>query len=290
MANTSVNQGTQDNTKKAAVQLFSGSEIVFGVIKTHKASLGAKITDNYVENNFAIHDHIAFSPTIVTLSGFVGDLMLKSDEAVQQAQDELAQVKLRQAQSANMLKLSNYLDPTSIASQKLSAITLMYPPLNNLMQRAVQIYDQVSSFGGNAVDRLFDKYYNQNNATIVNRQANPDKPQIEKAYEQVESTFYSRLPNTVLTPWATYKNMYIQAIEVTQDELNHIIDLSVTFKQLKVASVEYGKVDENIRASYNADAAAQADNMGKARTMNSLAYEQGGPFWTNTSPYTNYGQ
>lgn len=271
MTETSLNQGVQTSTEKAAVELFSGSEIIFSIIKSHKATLGAKITDNYIENNTALQDHIAFSPILVTLSGFVGNVVLKSDAAIQQVQDELEQVKTRQLLSNNFFNYENYFDTTSGVSVKLGMITTLFPPMNNNMQRIVYNMANVYDAGRNAIDGLWSRRNNKNSAIITNKQTNPQKTAIQEAYEQISATFYSRLPNTVLTPWATYNNMYIQSVEVTQDELNHIIDLSITFKQLKFANVEYGKVNEQVRASYNEAAAADLENNGKSD--NSIMYD-----------------
>lgn len=272
---TNINAGVEEKTAEAAVELFNGNELVFGIINTHSATLSAQITDNFVENNFAIHDHIAFSPITVTLSGLVGNLILKSEAATQQAQDELEQAKNRQRLSGNFFAPTNYTDAliytdsSALFATKLGAIEEIFPPMSNVTRMATGSI-QYAYEAASAV--LSSKWANQNDAVLNNtpitKSGEPDE--LQKAYEQIKNTFYGRQPSKVYTPWAVYENMYIQTVEISQDEHNHIIDLSVTFKQIKWAQVESGKVNEEVRASYNAAAAADVENGGKGRLQSTF--------------------
>ena len=111
---------------------------------------------------------------------------------------------------------------------------------------------------------------------------NIENQKLKYAYNALQFTFYNRKACVIHTPWKTFQDMYIQSIEITQDDVNHIMDVSVTFKQLKFASVQYGKVNEQVRASYNAAAAADLENDGKAQT-NSILYER----YTPGAEYVN---
>ena len=268
---TNINAGAQQNIANAAVELFHGAELVFSIIKSHSASLNAQITDNYVESNFAIQDHIAFAPIIVTLSGLIGENVLTSEAAIQQAQDELEQAKERQRLSGNFFYLPNYLSEgfsSSMVATKLGVIDGIIPSMSNYTQMAVNainyVYDAANSF-------LTDKWANENNAILDNERIKSGEPTaLQKAYEQIKNTFYGRKPSKVYTPWATYEDMYIQSVEITQDELNNIVDLTVTFKQLKFSKVEYGEVNEQVRSTYNAASAADEQNGGKGRYASQL--------------------
>lgn len=265
---TNINTGALQNVAEAAVELFNGAEVIFSVVNNHSASLNAQITDNYVESNFAIQDHIAFSPITVTLSGIVGENVLTSEAAIQQAQDELEQAKNRQRLSGNFFYLPNYLNEgfsSSMVTTKLGTIDALFPSVGNYTQMAVNaieyVYDAANSF-------LTNKWANANNAILDNARVKSGEPTaLQKAYEQIKNTFYGRKPSKVYTPWATYEDMYIQSIEVSQDELNNIIDLTVTFKQLKFSKVEYSEVNEQVRASYCAASTAEEQNGGKNRSM-----------------------
>ena len=261
---TNINKGVQENTEKAAVELFNGSEMLFGIIRTHKATLGAQITDNFVENNFAIHDHIAFQPITVTLTGLIGDVMLTSEAATQQAQDELEQAKYRQRISGNFFKMPNYIDNSSMVVTKLGTIGALAPQMSNITQMAVNSI----SYAYSAARAVLTRKWNNKNQAVMNNTPvnNNQQTRIQQAYEQLKNTFYSRQPNKVYTPWADYENMYIQNIEVSQDEQNYIIDVSVTLKQLRFSEVQYTQVNEQVRDAYNAAAAEDLENNGKSNT------------------------
>lgn len=266
-----INKGVQENTEKATIELFNGNALVFGIIKSHKATLNAQITDNFVEDNFAIHDHIAISPIVVTLSGLVGDAILTSEVANQQAQNELELAKQRQRLSGDFFKLPNYIDTSSMVVTKLGSLSMLMPQMSNITQMAVNM---ISYAYQSAQNTIINKWNNRNQAVLNNTPINNNQQtKIQQAYEQLKNTFYSREPNTVYTPWTTYENMYIQSIEITQDEMNYVVDLSVTLKQLKFSSVQYGEVNQQVRDAYNSTVTADEENGGKAR-MNSIRYDR----------------
>lgn len=277
---TNINKGVEETSEKAAVELFSGAEIVFSIIKTHKASLNAQITDNFVENNFAIHDHIAFQPIVVTLSGLVGDAILTSKEAIQQAQDELEQAKQRQSITGQFRRWENYTDGSSLVMTKLGTFEMFIPQMSNITQMAIRSVSSAYTAINNSMtnkwnNAIINRWNNQNRAVLNNTPVQSSEPSnIQKAYEEIKNTFYARQPNKVLTPWTTYENMYIQGIEISQDEMNCIVDLSVTLKQLRFSTVEYTEVNEQVRSIYNADAKAELENNGKSQ--NTIWYDRYG--------------
>ena len=119
-------------------------------------------------------------------------------------------------------------------------------------------------YGINNINRYL-QMTNKNDATVYLNTPNITyKTRIEQIYDEFKNTFYNRGQCSVYTPWGTYNDMYIQSLDVSQDEQKNIIDISVTYKQLSFANVEYGKVDETIRAMYNEQARAEQENCGKA--------------------------
>lgn len=269
---TNINKGVQEHTEKAAVELFNGGELLFGIVKSHKAALNAQITDNFVESNFAIQDHIAFQPIVVTLSGLVGDCILTSKEATQQAQDELAQAKERQRFTGKFSRWENYTDNSSMVVTKLGTFGALMPQISNVTQMAVNTIALAYTAANNT---LVNKWSNKNQAVLNNTPVNNNqKTKIQEAYEELRNAFFARQPNKVYTPWAVYENMYIQGIEISQDEMNFIVDISVTLKQLRFSKVEYTEVNEQVRSMYNADATAELENNGKSQ--NTIWYDRYG--------------
>lgn len=280
----------KDSLLEGAIQSTTGvelpdAELMFSIIKTHRTSLNAQITDNYIENNTALQDHIAFSPIIVTLSGLVGENVLTSATAELQAQEQLLTARSYQ----NRILWGNsgdwwegLTDPSSPLGNKLNTLGVLTPSSSNITQLAKNAVSQVYTSARRYIG-AFAGFFNRNTASLpISNRGNIENQKLQYAYDVLQSTFYNRKACIIHTPWKSFQDMYIQSIEITQDDVNHIMDVSVTFKQLKFASVQYGKVNEQVRASYNAAAAADLENNGKAQT-NSIAYDR----YTPNAEYIN---
>lgn len=280
----------KDSLLEGAIQSTTGvelpnAELIFSIIKTHRTSLNAQITDNYIENNTALQDHIAFSPIVVTLSGLVGENVLTSATAELQAQEQLLTARSYQ----NRILWGDggdwwegLTDPSSPLGNKLNTLSILTPSSSNITQLAKNAVSQVYTSARRYVG-AFAGFFNRNTASLpMSNRGNIENQKLQYAYDVLQSTFYNRKACVIHTPWKSFQDMYIQSIEITQDDVNHIMDVSVTFKQLKFANVQYGKVNEQVRASYNAAAAADLENNGKAQT-NSILYEK----YTPGAEYVN---
>ena len=49
--------------------------LYFDIIQEHSINLQSQITDNWLENNSPVNDHIANSPLIISLKGISGELI-----------------------------------------------------------------------------------------------------------------------------------------------------------------------------------------------------------------------
>lgn len=280
----------KDSLYELAIQKTVGlelpnAELVFSIIKTHRTSLNAQITDNYIENNTALQDHIAFSPIVVTLSGLVGENVLTSAAAELQTQEQLLTARAFQNQilwGDRGEWWEGLTNPSSPLGNKLNTLSILIPASSNITQLAKNAVSQVYTSARRYIG-AFAGFFNQNTASLPkSNRGNIENQKLKYAYNALQFTFYNRKACVIHTPWKTFQDMYIQSIEITQDDVNHIMDVSVTFKQLKFASVQYGKVNEQVRASYNAAATADLENDGKAQT-NSILYER----YTPGAEYVN---
>lgn len=262
----------KDSLLEGAIQTTTGvelpnAELVFSIIKTHRTSLNAQITDNYIENNTALQDHIAFSPITVTLSGLVSESVLTSSAAELQTQEQLLTARAFQNQilwGDRGEWWEGITNPSSPLGNKLSTLSILTPASSNITQLAKNAVSQVYTSARRYIG-AFAGFFNRNTASLpISNRGNIENQKLQYAYDVLQSTFYNRKACIIHTPWKSFQDMYIQSIEITQDDVNHIMDVSVTFKQLKFASVQYGKVNEQVRASYNAAAAADLENNGKA--------------------------
>ena len=280
----------KDSLLEGAVKITTGlelpnAELVFSIIKTHRTSLNAQITDNYIEDNTALQDHIAFSPIVVTLSGLVGENVLTSAAAELQTQEQLLTARAFQNQilwGDRGEWWEGLTNPSSPLGNKLNTLSILIPASSNITQLAKNAVSQVYTSARRYIG-AFAGFFNRNTASLPkSNRGNIENQKLQYAYNVLQSTFYNRKACVIHTPWKSFQDMYIQSIEITQDDVNHIMDVSVTFKQLNFASVQYGKVNEQVRASYNAAATADLENNGKAQT-NSILYEK----YTPGAEYVN---
>ena len=53
---------------------------VFGGVDSEEIDLENEITDHFIEDNTAIQDHVSIRPNIITLRGYVGELVSKAPD------------------------------------------------------------------------------------------------------------------------------------------------------------------------------------------------------------------
>ena len=85
-------------------ELNTAVNYYFDVISEHSIEMINQITDNYVENNTAIQDHIAQNPLIISISGISGEKVFRYDPAV--ANQLLAEAQFQAAKMGNSIKRS----------------------------------------------------------------------------------------------------------------------------------------------------------------------------------------
>lgn len=215
----------------------------FDVLTEHSISVQNQITDNYIENNTAIQDHIAQSPIVVSVRGFIGELVYKPPtKALDFLYDTIND------------PLKNNLKSGRVVSDKLLAIPALLPPVDNVTQMAKNAVQYVEA----SVDRYIKIAKNFISET--------DKiTQLEKIYSKFMVFRTHNTELTVVTPFKTFGNMYIQSITFTQGNENFSGDIQLTLKQLNFTTTETTQPDESVRAKYNAIARTDEANHGKAQ-------------------------
>lgn len=225
----------------------------FDIVSEHSIQMQNQITDNYLENNTAVQDHIAQSPITITLRGISGEKVYTPADA---RADELAAMQ-------TALKYSNVQNFFT----KLSALSVLYPSVSNSTQMAMNAYNYALS----SVNRylgIAGKFINKNNPLDA-ASANPIQQDIETRLQEIYRKFsVIRANNTSLivqTPYAIFQDMYIQSLTLRQSNQNFVTDIELTLKQLRFANVEVTGVNEEVRARYNAYQRALLENNGKAQ-------------------------
>ena len=244
--------------------------VYFDTITSHSVQLNSNITDNWLENSTVVNDCVALPPLTVTLSGLSAELVYSPsnyrdfiDQFWNTTNTQLTQEFIK-AQGLEY-EITN----------KLGAITALYPPLDNITQTAINIKNAVE---GNVkrYKAIYDRFTNKNNQTTNNFAVNTPngiaQTRLQEIYENLSSLRIARSALIVVTPYATFENMYIQSISLTQNNLNHITDISLTLKQLSFSETQTTKADPNTLAKFNQAARAEIENHGAIQGQNSTLY------------------
>lgn len=188
---------------------------VFDIEGDQKVELAAEATDHFAEDNTAIQDHIALRPVIITLRGYVGELINEAADP----KDELQKV------AEKLTIVNSYLPVLTSGMKQLK---------NNLKKKKETKADYVNASLGSAVD-LYSTY----------QKLNPPKTRQAKAFNFFRAMFEARQLVSVDTPYGFFDEMAIIAISAIQAENSkYISDFSITLKQFRLAETQ--TVDFNI--------------------------------------------
>ena len=230
-------QEAEENTLENKVGVY------FDIIQEHSISIQNQITDNYIESNTAVQDHIAKSPLVISLRGLSGELVYKPatktlDFLYETANDLLGQ------------KFNNSL----VVTDKLTVIPALLPPVDNITQMAKNTVQYVES----SVKRY---------VKIVKNFASPldRETKLQEIYRKFMLLRTSDTLLRVETPYKTFDNMVIQSLTLRQGNENYITDIELTLKQLNFAETKTTKPDTDRMAKYNAIQRAEVEDCGKAQ-------------------------
>lgn len=216
----------------------------FDIITSHGINIQNQITDNYLENNTAVQDHIAHAPIMITLGGMSGELkyvepIVKNDIAA------------------------------SIIS-KLGFLAFITPSVSNVTQLAMNIYNYADS-SINRYSNIAKKFATTKNPLNALFGLTPTlkETRLQEIFRKLKLLRDTNTALVVNTPYATFENMYIQSLTLRQENVNYTTDIELTLKQLQFAEVRFDKVDETVMSKYNAIAQAKAEDNGKMNSKDS---------------------
>jgi hypothetical protein len=184
---------------------------VFDILGEEEVFVDSEITDHYVEDNYAIQDHIALRPIRFILRGYVGELT----DNVESAQEAILTL------SHKLSTIAGYLPELATQSEELyTEITANKFNVGEVVNQAISTYN------------LFSQ-----SATSANKQQN--------AYNYFYNLWVSRILCSVETPFRIFTNMAIESIRARQDEATrYISDFSITFKQIRTSqTIKYGTIE-----------------------------------------------
>ena len=198
-----------------APQNIESEVYLFDTRGEEEAALESDITDNWIETNTTMQDHIGLKPMIITLSGYVGELTNKLPK------------ELENLQKAEV-------------SSKLSALSPFTPELTTQTQYIL-----------NRTQELYGIYEKANKTVsrIEEELRGIDVPQGVNNQQAVFDKFYQlwekRSLVTVYTPFGVFDNMAIMSLHARQDEETaYISEFRVSFKKIRIAGLMTTYTDE----------------------------------------------
>lgn len=176
---------------------------VFDFLGEEEVTLESDITDHYVEDNYAIQDHIAQRPIKYIAKGYVGELI-------------------------NLFPNSLLSILTTV--QSLDAVDAFKPVFS---AQASQVYEKIATEGNQIVNVIGQakSIYSllSGVSTTANRQQN--------AFNAFVNFWQNRTSCAIETPWGVLYSMYVERITPSQPENTQVIsEFTVTFKQIRLTT------------------------------------------------------
>ena len=240
----------KSNEVSSELLMKSFAGLYFNVIQEHSVSIQNQITDNYIENNTAVQDHIAQSPLVVSLRGLSGEVVYAPPQKA---------LNWMYSKANGFIQDALNIDPMAnqrILTDKLTAIPALLPPVDNVTQMAKNAVQYVEA----SVNRYLKIIKNFT-----------DEGTKQTRLQQIYSDLLELRANNVLlfveTPYTDFSDMAIQSITLRQGNENYITDIELTLKQINFAQTQTTKPDTERMAIYNACARTEVENCGKVQGM-----------------------
>ncbi len=190
------------------------SGFVFDVPESEQIDLSAAITDHYVEDGSFFQDHRTIKPEIVTISGFIGELVYDKRNSI----------------SGFISSISNKL--TALPAFTGGHTPQAFQEVQKVLAKAraaAALVESVASTAGSISKEL------------LSTGSEPTK--LQKAYAKLKALLDSSTLLTLQTPWNFYNNLMITAISFTRaDETSGISNIKIPLKEIRIATT---KVIEN---------------------------------------------
>ena len=234
-----------------------GVAVYFDYIDDETSAVEASITDNYVESNYSIQDHIAIKPKVYRLRGCVGEVVYKNEfEWMDKIYDKVYHPLLEKT------------------LEKLKPITVISPTISNYTQLAINLVKQVeSSF--NRYKKMLDNF--QGNNVYKNKRQ-------ETVVAILNQILQQRVPVNLSGLRYNYhpfeqgqynKTYFLQSVSAHQGDNSFITDIEVTIKEFRVATTKVTKLDKSkygqITASQTQKAKIQNEGVAKSQKTDAQA-------------------
>lgn len=182
---------------------------IFDTRGDEEVTLESDITDNWVEGNSTMQDHIGLKPETITLTGYVGELNT-TPRTEEQA----------------VFETTSYINQA--VAPLVPQLTAQSQEIFNRMQETYDVYNKANS----TVDRI--------EKTLKNIPVPEEASRQQQAFGKFYEMWKTRQLSTIYTPFGAYNSMAIEKITAKQNEDScWISEFSVTFKKVRIAATIY---------------------------------------------------
>lgn len=218
------------NAGEAIVNILGATGIAgfkFNVPQNEQVRFENEITDHYVESNYAIQDHIARKPVVITLSGLVGDYFY----SVNQIEDMLALIT-----------------PT------ITLVREFIPQIRSVIQRKKIdfaneqkqkiVKQENGSYKVLVNGKEYEYEFNTMDLFSLFQSLYKLKSPQTRAFLFFEAMWKSGARFSVETTWKRYDNMVVQSVTPKRDNNADITEFSIVCKQIEFATSKVETIDE----------------------------------------------
>ncbi|AFC22580.1 hypothetical protein phi1422_0060 [Bdellovibrio phage phi1422] len=216
--------GIQPEAKLYGDKVSSTEKFLFHYEGENRITLDSDITDNFVEENYAVQDHIALHPELINTQGFIGELNNVTPSALE---------SLKQA-AEKLTVINAYMPQLSVAAvQAYNRAAQAYQAVEILKKTKIPSF---SALGGGKTKTTTIIDPSASATDFANSVEFGSQTQQQVAYQKFYGYRAARTLFTVQTPWAIYKNCAIKTLEVVQDADTRMMStFNITFKPIRVA-------------------------------------------------------
>lgn len=227
----------KDNLNEYVVtpaNLFGLGGFVFDIEEGTTIISQATITDNFVEDNTAVQDHMAIQPLKVTLRSKVGEQVFRNTDT-----------------------LETFVQG---AVQKLTILDAFLPQLSAAEQQIRNLSGvDLENFFTEGADDLLDVWSLVKNLVAVSSRQ-------QQAYLFFKALQQEKILTSLQTPFEFMANMAIENITATQDaESEFVSTFTITLKQIRTATVTFVPFDAKKYQSRTGTQRQPTDNQGKTQ-------------------------
>lgn len=208
-----------------------GVAVLFTFIDDETSVTEASITDNFVETNHAVQDHIAIKPRIYRLRGCVGEVVYKGSTQWIEA-------------LSSKINSNPVLKKTINAMKPIAAISGV---VSNATQAAINVVNHLESSYNRYKKMIEDNFITAKQRKLLNKMQESTVADLNRILElRIPVNLKGLKFETTLTDGDNYQRVYyLQSVSAHQGSNNFISDIEVTIKEFRIATTKVVDLDKS---------------------------------------------